>query len=76
MYCRVSVIKRLKLSWEFDECKPLTYGGWAGPVGGDISWDGNTVVLKSYGQGLTLVHFSAQHKAYWSVSFRPARDGL
>jgi len=29
--------------------KVHTYGGWAGPVAGDITWDGEHVVLKSYG---------------------------
>jgi len=45
--------KRLRLSWEVDECKPLG--------GGEVRV---RVRARDDRQGLTLIHFSAQRKQF------------
>jgi hypothetical protein len=64
--------KRLRLSWQVDECKPLPVMPWCAlPSSGSARRDsGKWAVRASLGfhtrvtshQGLTLVHFSAQLK--------------
>jgi len=51
----LSFQKRLKLSCKVDECKPLVGGGCAA-----AAVSGGAGRSAAHGQGLTLVHFSAQ----------------